>query len=308
MTEIYTNTSQYVYFDLYNTTADSTPSAQLERTGSASVALSVSAVVSPPSGVTQRWRAYIPIDETDSAGEFNVRWTATVGGEPLIVVDPFEVATPYATPEELASIYGWSFNPVDANYKDRNEVVAAERIARYTINSYTRRSFGPVSKSVVAYGQNTDVLVLPEPIVSVNKLYENGDLVVQPGDFAKFGFDVEVTETNHAIRVISPDFLDLDESESLRVTGAAGKFRQGYRYTVEGVFGSSRIPQVIKDCAGMLANDYMCRDATWRNRYINHVQMRDWKFNFEKEAFRGTGNLTVDTLLGDYRVLGIFTI
>jgi len=36
--------------------------------------------------------------------------------------------------------------------------------------------------------------------------------------------------------------------------------------------------------------------------------MRDWKFTFEKEAFRGTGNLIVDNLLKDFRDLGIFVI
>jgi hypothetical protein len=307
--EIYVGQSDYIYLDLFVTTATGTPTATLIRAGSANLPLTVSLVSPTPAGTVQRWQAYIPLTQTVSAGDFSVTWTAVVGSENITVNQYYEVVTPYVLPEELAATYGWSFNPLDSNYRPREEVAAAERIARYTINSYTRRAFGPVTKSVVAYGQNTDVLVLGEPIVSPTKMYENGELVVTVGgDFTKFGYDIEVTETGSAIRVVSPDFLDLDEYESQRITGTAGKFRAGYRYTVEGVFGTASIPQIVKDCVGMLANDYLCRDATWRNRYINHVQMRDWKFTFEKEAFRGTGNLTVDRLLGDYQTLGIFTV
>lgn len=307
MTEIYVDTSQYIYFDLYNTTATGTPTAVLKRDGSPDQNLTVSAATAP-TGVTQRWRAYISIDETADPGVFSVTWAAVVGGETITKVDYFEVVTPYVTPEELAAKYNWSFNPSDANYRSRDDVVAAERIARYTINSYTRRTWGPQQKTVSSYGQNTDVLTLTEPIVSISELYENGELVRTNTDFTKFGYDVEVTETGFGIRTISPDYLDLDEQESLRVTGVAGKFRQGYRYTVKGTFGSSIIPQVINDCTSILANDYLCKDASWRAKYINHVQMRDWKFNFEKEAFRGTGNLIVDRLLSDFRPLGFSII
>lgn len=307
MTEIYVGTSQYAYFDLYNTSATGTPTATLTRNGTPS-SLSVTEVLAPPDGVTERWRAYIPLSETTIPGEFTITWTAVAGAENVSKIDYFEVVTPYATPEELAARYGWSFDPVDSNYRPRADVVAAERIARWTINSFTRKYYGPQVKAVDAYGQNTDVLVLPEPVVAVDELYENGDLVIDGADFTKFGYAVEITDTGMAIRIISPDFYDLSESESLRITGPSGRFKQGYRYTIVGTFGSSRVPQVINDCTGMLVNDYMCKDALWRARYINHVEIRDWKFNFEKEAFRGTGNLIVDRLLNDERSLGIFVI
>jgi hypothetical protein len=309
MAEIYKNTSHYVYFDIYNSVATGTPTAVLKRPGSANSPLSVSLVSPTPAGVTESWKAYIPLSETTIEDEVTIEWGAVVSGETAFKVDYIEIVTPYISPEELAARYNWSFNPVDVNYRPRADVVSAERIARYTINAYTRSYFGNKVKTLDCYGQNADVLVVREPIVSVSKLYQNGKLVVDGLVFSEFGWALEVTETNHGIRIIDPDYTDISESEAIRITiGGGGVFKQGSRYTVEGVFGYPDVPMKIQDCASMLVNDYMCRDALWRARYINKVEMRDWKFTFEKEAFRGTGNLIVDTLLRDYRDLGIFVI
>jgi len=308
MTEIYTNTSHYVYFDIYNSTASGTPTATLVRTGAVNAPLTVSSATTNP-GATQSWKAYIPLAETTADGEFVVQWAATVGGEQATKADYVEVVTPYISPEEIASKYGWSFNSGDANYKPRQDVVDAERIARYTINAYTRSYFSPKIKSVDAYGQNTDVLYVDENVRSISKLYQNGELVIDGIDISKFGWAVEPTETGKGIRIVDPDFSDLYETETIRVPGTGrAAFKQGFRYTVVGGFGYAYVPSIIAEATAMLVNDYMCRDAIWRARYINKVEMRDWKFTFEKEAFRGTGNLIVDNLLKDFRDLGIFVI
>jgi hypothetical protein len=309
MTEIYKNTSHYVYFDIYNASATGTPTAVLTRPGSADSPLSVTLVVPTPTGVTQSWKAYIPLSETTVDDQVTVNWAATVGGESAVKVDYVEIITPYISAEELAARYNWSFTPGDANYRDREDVISAERTARYTINAYTNKYFNPIAKQVTAYGQNTDTLVLREPIISVSKLYENGALVIDGVNTSAFGWAVEVTETGQAIRIIDPNFTDLSESENLRVTiGGGGTFKQGFRYVIDGIFGFNYVPTDIVDATSMLVNDYMCRDALWRARYINKVEMRDWKFTYEKEAFRGTGNLIVDNLLKRYRDLGFFII
>lgn len=311
MTEIYKNTSHYVYFDIYNATASGTPTATLVRPGSANSPLSVSLVSPTPTGVTQSWKAYIPLSETTYDDEVSVNWAAVVGGENAVKVDNVEIVTPYISPEELAARYNWSFTSTDPNYKPREDVVSAERIARYTINAYTNKYFNQKVKTVTAYGQNTDSLILGEPVISVTSLSQNGAVVINGSDFSAFGWGVEVTETGQGIRIIDPDFNDLEESEVTRIKApgsAGGYFQDGYRYTVTGLFGYNYVPTDVVDATAMLVNDYMCRDAMWRARYINKVEMRDWKFTFEKEAFRGTGNLIVDTLLKRYRNLGFFVI
>lgn len=310
MTEIYRNTSHYVYFDIINSTATGTPTATLVRPGSANVSLTVSAVTPVPANVTESWKAYVPLAETTVEDDVWVSWSAVVGGETITKLDSLQIVTPYLTPEEIAARYNWSFNSADANYKPRQDVVDAERIARYTINAYTKRKFGSFAGAVVAYGQNTDTLTLGQPIISIDKLYQNGELVVDGVDYSKFGYALEITETGTAVRITDPDFTDLSEYESTRVTPLLGgaAFKQGWRYEVTGQFGFTFVPNEVEDAISMLVNDYMCRDALWRARYINKVEMRDWKFTFEKEAFRGTGNLIVDQLLANYRDLGIFVI
>jgi hypothetical protein len=309
MTEIYKNTSHYVYFDIINSTASGTPTANLVRTNG-TTALAVSAVSPTPANVTQSWKAYVPLSETTVEDTVQIVWSAVVGGETATKVGTLEIVTPYLTPEELAARYNWSFNSADSNYKPRQDVIDAERIARFIINAYTKKKFGEKIGTVVAYGQNTDTLTLGTPIVSISKMYQNGELVIDGSDFSKFGYGLEITETGVSVRVLDPDFTDIAESESIRVTPLLGgaAFRQGWRYSIEGVFGYQFIPTDIEDATAMLVNDYVCRDALWRARYINKIEMRDWKFTFEKEAFRGTGNLIVDQMLANYRDLGIFVI
>jgi hypothetical protein len=308
MVELYVGSGGYVNFDLVGTAATGTPTAVLVRPGVADVSLVVTQSTPTPSGLAQRWQAYVPATQTSIQDSVVVEFSAVVSAENITRQVNVNISVPYITPEQVSALYGWSFNPSDTNYRSYEEIANAERIARTIINRFTRKSFGPKTGVVDAYGQNTDVLVLPETIYSFSELYENGMLVATPLDFAEFGYDIEITSTNKAIRIISPDYYDLAESEALRVTGTTGRFRLGYRYTVVGEFGTAFVPQDIADATGMLINDYMCRDAIWRARYINHVEMRDWKFNFEKEAFRGTGNVIVDQMLSEYRSPGMFII
>jgi hypothetical protein len=310
MTEIYTNTSEFIYFDVINSTTDADPTATLIDESNVSTSLFVQQVHPASDGATETWSAYVPLEETTVEREVRVVWAGSVTAEAFSKTEYVSIVTPYITPESIARKYGFSFNEGDANYRSRDEVVEAERLARNTIDLLCGQSFGARSKTLAAYGKGSDVLYMGENVVSISKLYQNGELVIDGNDFTNFGYAVEPTETGTAIRIVDTDFYNIEEFESPKISpyGPYGQFRSGYRYNVQGVFGFANVPSRISDACGILANDYLCQDAIWRARYLNHVEMKDWKFNFEKDAFRGTGNLIADQLISGYAVTKFFVI
>jgi hypothetical protein len=298
--EVYVNSSDYINFYIIGGNATGTPTATIKRPGAMDIALIVSYITSTDPNV-EIWQAYLPLSETQVQDVFDIYWAAVVGSESTTQINHIEVVTPYVSADDAIARLGW--NPYDTNainYKSYNEVVAAERIARYVIDRYTGKNFGLVSKSIEAYGQQTDSLYLGETIVVFNKLYENGVLVIDRDDpDLKWLYDVEITPTGMALRIVALD-VDILEAEWQYVGNISGAFRNGFRYAVDGLYGYAGVPEKVYEATILLINDYLCKDAVWREKYLNHIEVRDWKFTFGPEAFRGTGNLLADQLLQDF--------
>jgi len=298
--ELYINSSDYVNFDIIGGNTSGTPLAVLVRPGSLDIHLAVTyAITQPVDG--ERWQAYIPFSQTTVQGTFTVVWTATVGSETVSQSNLVEVISPYSTPDDASSRFGWTYSdPTLLNYKPYNQVKAAEKISRYIIDLVTKKTFGSTFKTLDAYGQQTDSLVLGEPIISFSKLWENSALVLDIANpDLKWIGNVEITETGTALRLVFPGY-DIAESETKYVGSETGAFRQGYRYTVEGQFGFPDIPERVYESSLLLIYDYLCKDSTWREKYLNDIELRDWKYTFEPQAYRGTGNLLADQMLSEY--------
>ena len=296
MSEIYRNTSQFEYLDIANGSADAAPTVLLKRAGMTDVSITPTHITTGlPSNIQDRWQAYIQLAYTVTEGEFILEWSATVGGEAILKTDYFTVITPYISPEEIARREGWTFG-VDQTKAD---VVIAERLARNIIDSMVEGTFGAKTKTVTTYGQQTDQLYVGESMQSITTLYENGVLVVGPG-FNALGYPIELTETGRSIRIVSPG-NNIAISELMDAVVDIGQFKTGARYDVTGVFGYAAVPQKIVDAAWLLAKDYLCQDATWRNKYIKTVTTTNWDFDFSSMAWWATGNAMVDRLLDEYR-------
>jgi hypothetical protein len=296
MAEIYRNTSRFEYFDITNGTADATPAVVLQRAGVTDITLTPTHIVPPPAGVNDRWKVYVPLSATTIEGDFSLKWTAIIGGEPVVKSDFFTVVTPYITPEEIASREGWTID-VD---QSRADLVIAERLARNIIDSICSVSFGATTKTVTTYGQQTDQLYIGERMQSITTLYEDGVLVVGPG-FNSLGFPIELTETGVSLRISDPA-NSIAVSELMDTVVDIGQFKTNSRYDITGVFGYSYVPSKVTDAAWLLAKDYLCQDAVWRNKYIKTVTTQNWDFDFSAMAWWATGNAMVDRLLDEYRM------
>lgn len=296
MSEIYKNTSQYDYLDITNGTADAAPTVALQRAGQPDVTLVPTHITtSLPSGVTDRWQVYIPLAYTATENDFVVEWTTSVGGESVVKSDYYSVVTPYVTPEEIARREGWVIG-VD---QSRGDLVIAERLARNIIDSLCGETFGAKTETLTAYGQQTDQIYLAKKMQSITTLYENGVLVVGPG-FNGLGYPIELTETGRSIRIVNlGNTIAVSELQDAVVD--IGQFSTDARYDVTGITGYASVPQKITDAAWLLAKDYLCQDATWRNKYIKTVTTQNWDFDFSGMAWWATGNAMVDRLLDEYR-------
>ena len=163
--------------------------------------------------------------------------------------------------------------------------------------------FKVTTGSTVSFGNNSDILLTRERILTVTQLNENGIpvwyKVLPNGKTNTFGYDLEVTETNQAIRIIDAGNT-LDEYDRVRVIRRHNLFKQDARYEVFGTFGWSTIPEDVLFCVRLLVKDYFCRDTAWRVKYVEMIKASDWSITFNAGRHLKTGNIVVDQILSLY--------
>lgn len=235
-----------------------------------------------------------------------VEWGYTVDGSDHSETEYVYVTTPYSTVDEIITELGYSTRPENPNYYPYEKIVAAERVARMMIDTELGFSFIKESKTITAYGEGADVIVLPEKIISISKLYENDELVIDvDAEYNSFGFDVEITETGYGIRIVPPNpGDDISEQEVIDFTGfTAGRFRNGYRYGIEGIAGWNYIPKEIKQCVLLLVSDLLCNDSIWRSKYVKKINSGQTSMEISSLSFNGTGNALVDAILNKFKMI-----
>jgi hypothetical protein len=242
-----------------------------------------------------------------------ITWSYNINGSSTFQEDFYEVYTPYASLADIIEYYNFGTRPSDINYKSEEEIQAAEFIARMQIETYAGQTFGRYWGDQEIFGNGSDALELVERMLKVQKLYENGLLTI---DYTSdpiiniFGFDVELTPTYRALRVVNRDYQNViayDSSFDVTVE-YSGSFKSGNRYRVYGEKGWNYVPQDVRRCTVLLAGDYLSRDSEWRQKYLNKIQLGEINFELDSGAFTGTGNAIVDQILDQYRNTGIVII
>lgn len=242
-----------------------------------------------------------------------VTWSYSVGGAATYQEDFYEVYTPYASVSDIIDYYNFGTRPSDLNYKSQEEIQAAEFIARMQIENYTTQKFGRYWGSQEIFGNGSDALELTERMIEVQKLYEDGIIAIdytQDPVYNIFGWEVELTPTNKAIRILNTDYqgqVNYDSSFNPTVM-YSGAFHSGSRYMVYGEKGWTYVPQDVRRCTVILAGDYLSQDSQWRQKYLKKITLSEVSFELAGGAFNGTGNAIVDQILDSYRNIGIVII
>jgi len=301
--ELYTGLTQKIYLDVYE-------DGELRATDS-------NPIVTIYDGITdvQLFNAFAE-PEIDDEGHYGFSildnhltidktikavWSYAVDGNTMQTINYYNVVTPYISISEAYTKLKIGREIGDANYKPFHEMAEAERFARFMIENYTGHKFGKYEGSITAYGQDSDVLYLGERIISFTQLKENNKTVVNTSNNLNvFGYPIEITETNHSIRIYSTNDISEGGQKDL-VYPSKGSFLNGYRYDISGIFGWKSVPEKVQLAALMLMKDFFGKDNIWRARYVQNISFGDTDIQLSKLAFRGTGNFYVDKLLDEYK-------
>jgi hypothetical protein len=190
-------------------------------------------------------------------------------------------------------------------------ISAAERLARTIIEGYTNQAFYLRYGSQEQYGVGSDAIYLVERMVKLDRVWENDNLVIDYTTtpvYNQFGFELEITPTGKAVRILNQGWdVRYDNQVDPNIL-YYGRFRDNSRYKFEGLLGYKYVPEDIKLACMLLTSDILSNDYNWRNKYLKKVNLSEISFEMAGGAFNGTGNLTVDSILDQYRNVNIVII
>lgn len=240
-----------------------------------------------------------------------VVWSYVVNGNPVTQKDFYAVETPYATVSEAMDFLGYNPIPSEINYMDPKNVVKAEKIARTIIEGYTGIKFYTYYGGQEIYGIGANTIQLTEKMLSLDQIYENEILVydqTQDPVYDTFGYNTEISPSGYQIRIWFPGWQDGWNNEMDPEIYEYGRFRDNYLYRFVGQVGYKYVPEDIKLASMLLIQDILSNDYNWRNKYLAKVNLSEISFEMAKGAFNGTGNITVDNILDQYRKANIVII
>ena len=275
---MYNQTMSEIYRDATN------QAVQLGVTGASNVSAVFTKNGSTSTAIVSGDIAQIPYEVVYTDGVVTVHWTYTVDGKVYNRDEQISVVTPLFTKQELVDD--------DAQFAvlTDDQVVRLERFVRLIIQTYTGQNFGQERGSVTVYGNGTSVLQSPKRIMSLDNMWAGYKLTDN-------GFGVEdISRRSDAYDV--PNITGVIYSPYPYSKGTT--FVNNQQYILTGTFGWPSVPEEVKQAALILAGEFSCNEATWRDRYIKSIRAADWRFDFDGRAYNGTGSLTADQLLDPY--------
>lgn len=211
--------------------------------------------------------------------------------EDIVFDDTYEVTRPYVNP----STKGSTASEIAA-YADN------EGIARAIIDSIVGEGFYYKKKVLNFTGTGSDYLPIWDDVKKVLTVYENNKLVTDR--------TYEVTSDKTAIVEKSTDNINRAESAPLVLPAASSDSLDpqfvyrgfgktwDYRITVE--YGYSSVPSDIVKATEMLVHDIECGKLDYYKRFISSYNTDQYRIQFDKGLFEGTGNILVDKILSKY--------
>lgn len=196
------------------------------------------------------------------------------------------VSTAYSTVDEILAIAPAGTTEAAAKM--------AGLFAKTIINGYTAQDFTSGYQEIWQDGTDKDFIVLKQPIISIDQIYEDDQLIYDadvPGQVS-----ITLSPTGYGIKISSVEDLIIDPNYNFN----SGTFSSSRHYKFIGQFGWSYVPDDVHQAHLLLCDDWFCGESKWRKRYIEEMTSADWTVKFSSQAFSGTGNFYVDSLLDPY--------
>jgi hypothetical protein len=210
-----------------------------------------------------------------------------------------DIIRPYVNPAELGT-----------TASEIQEYKEYELLARSIIDTIVQDGFYNHKQVIQAIGQGSDYFPLWVDCYKVLKVYENNVLVFDIDTPETNVYDYIITLDNTAIqRVVTGEF-NRNEIAPANMPVARGDlgyygyqavaFPQGYDYTMIVDTGYKAIPADVEKAMKILISDIKCGKLEYYQRFITAYNTDQYRIQFDKSMFNGTGNLIVDKILDKY--------
>ena len=214
-----------------------------------------------------------------------------VVGEAILQDETYEVVRPYVDPSSKAT-----------TASEISAYTTNEEIARAVIDSVIPEGFYYKKKVLNFTGTGSDYLPIWDDVKKVLSVYENNKLIEDR--------QYEVTSDKTAIVEKSTDNINRAESAPLVLPAASSDSLDpqfiyrgfgktwDYRITVE--YGYTTVPSDIVRATEMLIHDIECGKLDYYKRFISSYNTDQYRIQFDKGLFEGTGNIIIDKILSKY--------
>lgn len=242
----------------------------------------------------------LPFSLTSLDQEFEVKFNFVIDSVSASITEHVNVVTPVlsrARAEILAP----------GRYDD------SEPIVRHIIESYTGQRFGKWIGTYNIFGEDDSELQLPSRLISLSAINYGGvsedvNTYLIKGERwfigkNRYGLTVKEAPPEESVEYV----ISGGETIFYPFRGYA-RFGEDVEYAISGVWGYESVPVLVVKAAETLFADYVCNEATYRNRYVSSVAAQDWKLTFNGRTWDGTGNVIADQLLEKYRRTGMAII
>jgi hypothetical protein len=224
--------------------------------------------------------------------DYQVVITADLDEVETIFDDVFSIVRPYVTPSTLGE-----------TASQIAEYTRFEEIARAVIDSVIPEGFYYKKKVLETVGLGADYIPLWMDAKKILAVYENNVLVTDR--------IYEITKDKTAITEQMLDIVNRDEQAPLIMPTAMSDmadanlpplrgFPNGYDYRFVLESGYPAVPSDIARAATLLIDDIKCGRIDYYQRYITSYNTDQFRLQFDKRMFEGTGNIVVDKILSKY--------
>ena len=216
----------------------------------------------------------------------------TVAAANLIFEDVYEVRRPYVDP-----------NTKGTTATEIASYATDEQLARAIIDSIVDDGFYYMKKNINAIGNGSDFIPVWDNVKVINAVYENNVLVTaKTFELTKDGSAITQTYTGELNRSESaPVLLPASNSDYTELIYGYTGFPREYDYRINADIGYVNVPSDIKRATELLVEDISCGRLDYYKRYIGSYNTDQFRIQFDKAVFQGTGNILVDKILEKYK-------
>lgn len=190
------------------------------------------------------------------------------------------------------------------------EYKVLELVARGIIDSIISEGFYNKKKVLQVTGYGADYFPLWDDTNKVLQVYENNVLSYDIAAPEEYEHAYTLTLDKTAIQRVEVDAYNRSEAKPLFLPISPGNlgfsgyigvdFPHGYDYTFVLDIGYKSVPADIEEATKMLMEDIKCGKLDYYKRYVAAYNTEQFRIQFDKSIFNGTGNLLVDKILEKY--------